>query len=310
MAINISFIVANQLFYSIQLKSHERIHYAALLDAGIYFLLGFYFIAYFLDILSLSIEHISTGIFLYALMYALFSLIQFIRFYEVNSFKNYKHILNFSIHLLISSVFLFALTVSGRVLAKHFFGYDEAGLYGFYFRLAAIVVMIYQVISIRYFKDLYTIDLKILDLWFSRFYLFIFGLSILGYFIAPYLVPYFSEYFINTFDDHKVLFLIIFSQMTMWIATALNSSIVDREGLAKICNRYFFLIFIGFMIVLVLVESEITLNLLSFIIYTVFFIAALVQYLTLYTKNIIFKRSGIILSCIYVISCVLLYVMM
>ena len=40
MAINISFIVANQLFYSVQLKSNEKIHKAVFLDAG--FILHFF----------------------------------------------------------------------------------------------------------------------------------------------------------------------------------------------------------------------------------------------------------------------------
>ncbi len=310
MAINISFIIANQLFYSVQFKSHERIKLAVLLDAGIYFLLGFYLIGSILGMVSLSIENLSLGILLYALLYVVLSLFNLFRSYNENSVNNYKRIINFSIHLLISSVFLFALTVSGRVLAKHFFGYDEAGLYGFYYRLAAIVVMIYQVISIRYFKDLYTMDLKVLDLWFSRFFAFIFVISIAGYFISPYLVPYFSDYFLTTFEDNKILFLIIFSQMTMWIATALNSSIVDREGLAKICNRYFLILFIVFVGILFGLESLITLDIMSFIIYTIFFFTTLLQYLTLSKKKIFFKRSGIALTGIYLSSCIVLYFMM
>ena len=47
MAINISFIVANQLFYSVQLKSNEKIHKAVFLDAGLYILLSFFVLGFF-----------------------------------------------------------------------------------------------------------------------------------------------------------------------------------------------------------------------------------------------------------------------
>ena len=152
MAINISFIIANQLFYSVQLKSNEKIHKAVFLDAGVYILLGLFVLGFLLGILNLTIKNISLGIFLYGLLYILVAFVNFIKVKKDKIFSKYKKIVRFSFHLLISSVFLFLLTVSGRVLAKHFFGYEEAGIYGFYYRLAAIVVMIYQVASIRYFK--------------------------------------------------------------------------------------------------------------------------------------------------------------
>ena len=59
MAINISFIVANQLFYSVQLKSNEKIHKAVFLDAGLYILLSFFVLGFFLDNQSLTIKNIS-----------------------------------------------------------------------------------------------------------------------------------------------------------------------------------------------------------------------------------------------------------
>ena len=306
MAINISYIVANQLFYSVQLKSNERIYSAVLLDAGIYMLLAGFSLGYLLEIIKLTINNISFGILIYAILYLLVALINLIKANKKEILEKYKKIIRFSIHLLISSVFLFALTVSGRVLAKHFFGYEESGLYGFYYRLAAIVVMIYQVISIRYFKDLYTIDLKKLDKYFSLFFAFIFGTSLIGYFVSPYIVPYFSEYYVETIQHNGVLFFIIFAQMTMWIGTALNSNIVDREGLAKTCNWYFLGIFIVSIGVLWSMKTSMNLTSLSFVIYTVFFITNLIQYFTLYRKKVFFKRSSIFLTLVYITSCVVL----
>jgi len=306
MAINISFIVANQLFYSIQLKSNEKIHSAVFLDAGLYVLLGLFVLGFFLDLLILSIKNISLGIFIYGLLYIVVALVNFIKVKKDEIFSKYKKIVRFSIHLLISSIFLFLLTVSGRVLAKNFFGYEEAGIYGFYYRLAAITVMIYQVASIRYFKELYTINLKKLDNYFSLFFIFIFTFSLTVYLISPYVVPYFSQYYVDTIKENNILFFIIFSQMTMWIGTALNSSIIDREGLAKKSNIYFFGLFILSILIIFILKPLITLELMSFGIYSLFFITNMVQYFTLYKKKIIFKRSSLILICIYSISCIIM----
>lgn len=306
MAINISFIVANQLFYSIQLKSNEKIHKAVFLDAGLYILLGLFVLGFFLDLLSLTIKNISLGIFIYGLLYIVVALVNFIKVKKDEIFSKYKKIVRFSIHLLISSIFLFLLTVSGRVLAKNFFGYEEAGIYGFYYRLAAITVMIYQVASIRYFKELYTINLKKLDNYFSLFFIFIFIFSLTAYFISPYVIPYFSQYYVDTIKENNILFFIIFSQMTMWIGTALNSSIIDREGLAKKSNIYFFGLFILSILIIFILKPLITLELMSFGIYSLFFITNMVQYFTLYKKKIIFKRSSLILICIYSISCIIM----
>ncbi len=306
MAINISFIVANQLFYSIQLKSNEKIRKAVFLDAGLYILLGLFVLSFFLDLMSLTIKNISLGIFIYGLLYIVVALVNFIKVKKDEIFSKYKKIVRFSFHLLISSVFLFLLTVSGRVLAKHFFGYEEAGIYGFYYRLAAIIVMIYQVASIRYFKELYTIDLKKLDNYFSLFFTFIFTFSLTVYLISPYIVPYFSQYYVDTIKENNILFFIIFSQMTMWIGTALNSSIIDREGLAKKSNMYFFALFILSIPTIFILKPIITLELMSFGIYSLFFITNMIQYFTLYRKKIIFKRSSLILICIYSISCIIM----
>ncbi len=309
MAVNISYIIANQQFFSAKLKSHENIIKAVFLDAGIYILLAFFVLGYYFDFIDTTIENISKAVFIYGLFFVLFAFINIIKVTKDEIFEKYKTIIRFSIHLLISSVFLFSLTVSGRVLAKHFFGYEEAGLYGFYYRLASIVVMIYQVVSIRYFKDLYTTAPKILDKYFSRFFIAIFLISIIVYIVSPYVVPYFSDYFAETIEESRVLFFIIFSQMTMWIATALNSSIIDREGMAKINNIYFLGIFLLGVLVLFIVKSYLTLVTLSFGIYTIFYITNLLQYLTLYKKKIIFKKASLTLTIIYAISCIILLIL-
>ena len=309
MAVNISYIIAVQKFYSTILKSQEKINKAVLLEAGIYVILFSFLLGYFFNLIQPNIFNISKAILSYAMLWVFCSLYKFYKVNKNQIFIKYKKIISFSIHLLLSSSFLFLLTVSGRILSKYFFDYESAGTYGFYFRLAAIVVLIYQVISVRYFKDLYTKSTSKLDFYFSSFYLFIFTLSILLYFLSLYIMPYFSNYFKETYSENRIVFFILFCQMTMWISSALNSSIVDREGLAKVNNWYFLGLLILFVMVLYLNRDYLTLLSLSFILYSLFFIANITQFLTLRTKKIIFKKSFISLTFVYIASCILLILM-
>ena len=304
MAINVSYIIANQQFFSTKLKSHENIFKAVFLDAGVYILLMFFVVGSLMGILEPTIYNINTGVLIYGVLFGIYGVVAFIRTQKEYILTHYSELLKFSFHLLISSSFLFLLAVSGRILTKHFFDYEATGIYGYYYRLAAIVVMIYQVISIRYFKDIYTLNPKKLDAYFSYFYLFIFGLSVLLYFIAPYIMPYISEYFSETYNSNKEVFFIIFCQMTMWIATALNSNIVDREGMAKRNNIYFLFLFFLSVLIFYIFREKFTLLGLTFTIYTIFFITTVSQFLTLYKKSIVFKRSAITLMVIYALSCI------
>lgn len=309
MAINVSYIIANQQFYSVQFKSHGNIFKAVFLDAGIYILLLFFVVCYYAKLMGLSILSFSYGILAYSISFVIYAFYNIFQSEKENIFGHYKKILSFSSHLLISTSFLFFLSVSGRILTKYLFGYEATGVYGFYFRLAAIVVMIHQIISIRFFKDIYTLKPQKLDAYFSYFYVFIFVTSILIYALTPHILPYFSSFFKETYYEYKLLFFVLFYQMIMWIGTALNSNIVDREGLAKKNNLYFLLLFLFSVIFLFFFKNKFTIFSLTFFIYTVFFIANLTQHYTLKTKGIFFKKSFYVLFSIYFISCITIYIM-
>lgn len=310
MAFNVSYIIANQQFYSAMLKSHENIFKAVFLDAGIYILLIVFVIGSFTGILTPTIYNINASVLIYGCFFGCYALWSYLKANKEHIFTHYKEVLRFSFHLLIGTSFLFLLTVAGRILTKHFFGYEATGIYGYYYRLAAIVVMIYQVISIRFFKDIYTRNPKDLDKYFSLFYVFIFALSIILYVASPFIMVHVSDFFNDTYAANKDVYFVIFCQMTMWIATALNSNIIDREGLAKKNNVYLFLLFIVSIGVGYILRDRFDLLGLTFAIYSVFFIANIMQFLTLYKKKILFIRSAIALTVIYILSCLSLVLMM
>ena len=171
MALNVSYIIANQVFYSTQLKSHENPSKAIFLDSGVYLVLALLIVSNQFAWLTLSLETISFFIVCYAGIFGFTAIYKFIKGNKANITVHYKTIINYSINVMLGTFLIFLITSSGRILAEYFFSFNEVAIYGFYFRLSAIVVMVYQMINIIYFKKIYTLDPTILDKYYSLFFL-------------------------------------------------------------------------------------------------------------------------------------------
>lgn len=302
LAFNVSYIIANQLFYSTQLKSHERPIPAVLLDSGIYIVLLCCVFLFGFGNITIDIGLINSVVFFYALVYVFFAIKKFIKVDKEYIFKKYYKILKFGFHLLISTFIIFLITTSGRILVELFFNFELVGVYAFYFRLSAIVVMIHQIINITFFKKIYTLDPRTLDKYFNLFFIFIYILSISSFFIAPYVIKHFSEYFSQTYTNYKEVYFLLSVQMVMWIGTALNSNIINRENLAANNNKSLGGTLILVMVLLYLTRSQLTLSLLTCIHFSLIFFTCVLQYISLYKKKIYFKKSIISLTFIYLLS--------
>ncbi|XMO87885.1 hypothetical protein AAFN75_06245 [Algibacter sp. AS12] len=302
LAFNVSYIIANQVFYSVQLKSYEKSTKAVIVDSGIYLVLLLVLLLGKTNIVSINTTLISIFIVGYSLIYVFLALYKYYKADKINKFDNYKRILKFSKNLMLSTFLIFLITVSGRILVEYFFSFEEVGLYAFYFRLSAIVVMIHQVVNIAFFKKMYTFEANILDKYYYLFFMFIFTLSVVIYFVTPYVVGYFSNFFTETYIDNKGMYFLLSVQMVVWIASALNSNIIDRENLTYKNNPKFLVLIALAMGVFYFLKDSMTLSLLVFIHFTVIFVACLIQYFSLSMKQIYFSKSIITLSLIYILS--------
>ena len=302
MAFNMSFIIANQVFYSTQLKSHERSVLAVIIDSGIYILLLVYYLLLKLSGLTANIDSLNITIQLYSFYYVLYGILVFYKVDKNELFEKYKNILRYSIHLLLSTFLIFLITTSGRILVELFFDFETVGIYAFYFRLAAVVVMIHQIVNIAYFKKIYTLDPKILDKYYFLFFILIFFLSIFTYIALPLIASHISNFFVGTYTENKQVYFLLSVQMVMWIATALNSSIIDRENLTSKNNPKFLILIVFSAIVLFFIKNRMSLQLLTFIHLTVIFLASLIQYHSLYRAKIYFKKSFLTLLIVYTLS--------
>lgn len=306
MAINVAYLISNQMFYSTRLKSHEINTKAILVDAGLYLVLlaslGFGLLT---D--SISLDLFNRSIQVYTVFYAFYAIYKYLQTDTDKISFHYKKILKYSVHLLLSSFLLFAITVSGRMTVKEFIGDEAVGIYGYYFRLAAIVVMIHQVISIMFFKKIYTIEPKILDKYFALFLGFIFSTSLVVFWLAPYILPHIFGFFKETYQPNKWIFFILSTQMVLWIASALLANIITRENLLKKNNVLLVVITLSGGLYLFLMKDYLSLISLSVFHYILFFIAVLAQLRSLYVNKIFFNKTLIVLLSTFIISVVYLY---
>lgn len=302
LAFNVAYIIASQELYSIRLKSHEKPTMAIFLDSGVYIVLLLLIVLRQLTLLPINLAAINTIILIYACLYAVKGIYDYITCSKAHIVKNYKTILNYSFNIMIATFLIFLITSSGRILAEYFFGYDEVAVYGFYFRLAAIVVMVYQMVNIIFFKKIYTVNPEILDKYYSLFFVFIITAALIIFSISPHVMTGLSGFFKTTYEAYKPVYFLLSAQMVMWIATALNSNIIDRENLAKTNNvRFFALILLGTGLMF-LFKNKLTLQLMVFIHYSIIFIACLIQYYSLNKKNIQFKKAVFVLSTSYALT--------
>ncbi|PCE66549.1 MATE family efflux transporter [Sediminicola luteus] len=308
LVITVAYIISNQIFYSTKLKSISRSMEAVFVDSFMYISLLMVYVLINLNVLSNNIYSIYYALNLYALVYFIKACITIVNISSFkNAFRHYQKILKYSFHLLAGSILLFAITTTGRIMVEYFFDYEKVAVYGFFYRLAAIVIMIHQVVNILFFRQIYSFELAKLDKLLAWFYGGVYLLSLLFYFLSTDLIGQFSGFFRTNIDQNKTLYLILSCQMVMWIATAMNSNVIDRENLAKKNNRKLFLAVFVFGLVLLFGGQQLSLNMLCFVIFVLIFVSAYLQLNTLKQNSIIFRSSKIVLSSCFIFSSLLIF---
>lgn len=302
-ALNVAFVISNQLYISTQLKTKEKISIAVLFDSGVYVVILLFVVLSYLKIVTPSIQVISNLVQCYAILYAFYAIYQFLKIDFKELFNNYRSVLAYSFPVLIGSLLIYFLTVSGRILIEFFLNdYELVGIYAFYFRLSAVIVMLHQVINIVFFKKMYQLNPKVLDHYFSICFGGLYIISISAFLIVPNILPYFSEFYETTKNVYTGAYFLLCSQMVFWIATALFSNIIDREKLANKNNKLFVILLITFLFTLWVLKSSLSIELFTLIHMIVVFLASLVQIYSLTKNQIFFKKSFLTLIGINLLS--------
>ena len=310
-ALNVAYVVSNQVYISTQFKTDERISQAVILDSGVYIILILFAVLSSFNIINTSIQSVSWLIQGYALFYVFKAVRQIFKIDFTTVWYKYFTVIKYSFHVLLGGLLVYFITVSGRIFIEFFFkDFELVGIYAFYFRLSAVVVMVYQVINIAFFKKMYQLDPKILDHYFSICFVVLYAISLLAFLLTPFVLPNFSDYFVSTIKEHKSMYFLLATQMVFWIATALFSNIIDREKLASKNNPLFLVLLVVFVSVLFLLKVNLNLQLFTFIHMLVVFFAAMIQTYTLYRKQILFFKSSLTLLVINLLSIIVYFVIL
>lgn len=290
-------VIAMQVLYSTILKSHEILIPAVLLDGGLFISINIYNILIYFGVLSFSLELLESGLMIYL------GILWCIYFRKYNVIKNqfslekYIETIHFGKHLVVSSFLIILLTGGARIFIDYFLAIEEVGYYGFYFRLAAITVMIHQIINIVFFKKMYQSDTNTLDNYFSIFVGAILLMSISLSFLIPVIFSNVLTLLENSYADYKLLYFTLAFQVVFWIILALNENIIYREELSSKMNKGFlvlFLLMVGTMVVFSRLEI---LNVFWLTIINMLAIAAAVEwqfFLLKKEKNIRFTNTHMI----------------
>lgn len=223
-------IFALQRLYSSILKSEDKGWLGVLFDGGYYFILT----GVILVIWSFGITHhvmlLEAAMQVYLFVLGGFYVRQFYKLHT-KSIPALLHddcgeILRYSLHMVVSGIIIYWLTSSARIYIAYFMGYEQVGIYSFYFRLAGIAIIIHQFLYIAFFQKLYMGNSRRLDLYYTA----IMGLVLCGCLACYLFVPLLSRYFLKGLSiDNARLFFLIALQMPLWVGISLCEGLVGRR---------------------------------------------------------------------------------
>lgn len=284
-------IFALQRLYSSILKSNDKGYLGVLFDGGYYFLLsGVILVVWIFGLPQpLQLLEVCMQVYLFILI-AIFLW----RFYSVRTksvweivWNDCPVILRYSVHLILSGILIYWLTSSARIYIGYFMGYEQVGIYSFYFRLTGMAIIIHQFLYIAFFQRLYLGDSRRLDFYYTT----IMGLVLLGCMACYLCMPLLSRYFLQDADvSNTRLFLLLTLQMPVWVGISLCEGIVSRENLVRRLNLCLGICVFIFPFALFLLRDQLTLELFALLNAVIFSMAFAFQIALLKKKGIALRR--------------------
>jgi O-antigen/teichoic acid export membrane protein len=307
-ALNMAYVLGNQIYISTQLKTEAKIIKAVFFDSGVYLLLFLFSILAYFDLINSSIYFFNKILLGYSCLYVIYAISRILKIDRLDVFINYLKVLKYSLPVLVGGILIYFLTVSGRIFVEYFVGgFEIVGIYSFYFRLAAVVVVIYQIINIVFFRQMYELEPKKLDFYFSISFIGLYIISIIAFLVSPLILPFFSEFYKTTIQENISIHFLLSAQMIFWIATALLSNIIDREKLAGKNNILFVFLLVALIGMLFLTQSYLDLELFVILHLIAITLAAMIQTITLARKKIFFKKSVAVLFLLNIFTFIILF---
>lgn len=282
-----TFMFAIQGLYSLILKTEDKGYKGVMIDSGYYFILALVIIikATFkeipiLSLLSWMMWGYMTGLAIY-FIYCYRTITSERRLYFKCS--ELKEVVLYGIPLIVSGFFIYWLTCSARVYIGFFIGYEEVGIYSFYFRIVGISMVLQQFLYITFFKRLYLGSSSFLDKYYTMIMTVIFFLCIIVCLIS---IPI-TKYFLidKDFSDFKLM-LMLCIQMPMWVGISFCEGLIGRENVVMKMNLMIGIVTSVFALFLFVIRSNLNLH--------IFTLGMIFQFsLAFYAQLLLLKRVGV-----------------
>ncbi|WP_422349615.1 hypothetical protein [Flagellimonas sp.] len=303
----ISFILANQVYYSYVFKAEGKGIYATLMDSGVYIVILLVILGSTIVGSKIDLDSFFAPMLTYSAAFVVKGIYDNRKLILTKALLQLKKIVSYSLHLLIGAFGIILLLNSGRFILEFYSDkFEEIGIFGFYLRISGISLVIFQMLFILYFKEMYVRSIKYLDKIFSFFLIFMLLYSITSLYVLPLILDRFSQFFGETFSSNRTLFSTLTFFTFFWTGYNLVSNIVVREGLAKNYNSYLLVIVALFTIALILVPG-INVKIFSMIQLIIGALVVFTQQILLFRKGYFLSRTtytlilGVVLTSIFVL---------
>lgn len=289
---------ADQLFISGVLKTRDRNHLSIIVDSGLYIVLGVITVLMYCGLLTYSVEIWHASLLLSLIGTALFHHFPNCRNIATVAKVDFKMVYGFGALLLIAGPLTILLTSNTRLFIEYFTNLENVGVYSFFFRIAAGSLILYRIIGIMLYKNMFLEAYDSLDRKMSTIMSIIFGMNILILIFSLIYLPTISGYSGELFKEHKSLLLFCLFQVNFWINFAMFEAIIQREKQLK-GFIVVLLVGLGLLLTTLFAASEmIGLDLESIVIINtlaIFVMFYLIHFL-LIRKQVYFRRSILIHS--------------
>ena len=288
------YTLSNQLMYSTIDKTNENIIRAVITDSLFYIMLLLAYLVMYITT-SKNINYIFYFSILYTLFYVILTLKNKVNLNEDN-FKKFLKLVKYGKSVMVSGCLILLVANSGRLLIEYIFNDKNLiATFSFYFRMASFVLIIHQILSIIYFKKIYTFSFKKLDLFFTVFLGLILASVIITFFVVPLVGVRFFKLF-ETFQTHQLSYAVLCFQMFYWIVLANNESVIYRENLATKMNYGFGVLLAVFALISFLLKELVNFYQTVLLLYVLVVLATAIQFFIMYKYKKIFLKKTICIS--------------
>ncbi len=301
------FLFAIQGLYSNILKTEDKGYKGVIIDSGYYFILTGVILC------KIVFRELQILPVLMWLMWAYLCILssrflqRFIHLInqsgQILSFSELKEIVIYGLPLVLSGFIIYWLTSSARVYIGQLIGYEQVGIYSFYFRIVGISIILQQFLYITFFKKLYMGTSQFLDKYYTAMMIIIFVICILSCVISVPIVRYFITD--KDFSDYKLMLLLCI-QMPIWVGISFCEGLTGRENIVSKINLRLGVIVVATALLLFAFSRHLDLHLFTLCMIFQFGIAFYTQLSLLSKRGVVLKKCKLF-SFISILVGVIIY---